>query len=98
MQGTLPQVMQFDNTLKSGSQLCDCVSQGCLLFGSCISRLWIWHRVAQADRDAFHCNDGSSIPAALWRYSWACAAARSLPCSISSTGSEGAIHVLEMTL
>jgi hypothetical protein len=37
MQRVLPQVMQFDNILKSGSQLRDCVSQGCLLFGSCIS-------------------------------------------------------------
>ena len=48
--GALLQVMKVDNIPKCWSQLRDCVSQGCLLLGSCANLLWIWHRVARFDR------------------------------------------------
>src|SRR6266853_2061347 len=58
MQGALLQVTKFDNIPKFWSQLCDCVSQSCLLFSSCANLLGIWHRVAQFGRvcGVFHPN------------------------------------------
>src|SRR6266436_1308059 len=58
MQRALLQVIKFDDLPECWSQLCDCVSQGCLLLGSCANLLWIWHRVAQYDRvcGVFHLN------------------------------------------
>jgi aminobenzoyl-glutamate utilization protein B len=51
-----------------------------------------------AERDRFQANGGSSRLAARRRYAAACAAARSLPCSMSSTVSEGATQTLPVTL
>jgi hypothetical protein len=50
------------------------------------------------ERESFQFNGGSSEFAASFRYAPACSAALSLPCSISSTGSEGAIQLLVLTL
>ena len=49
------------------------------------------------ERAFFHCSGGNSKLAAL-RYACAYAAALSLPSSMSSTASEGAIHSLVRTL
>jgi hypothetical protein len=46
----------------------------------------------------FHSNGGSSKLPEFRRYVLACAAALSFPCSISSTGSEGAIQFFAVTL
>jgi hypothetical protein len=58
MPEALLQVIKVDNIPKCWSQLCDCVSQGCLLLGSCANLLWIGHRVARFDRfcGVFHPN------------------------------------------
>jgi hypothetical protein len=50
------------------------------------------------ERDVFHSNGGSSEFATRLRYSRACADVLSLPSSISSTSSEGAIQLLVLTL
>ncbi len=52
--------------------------------------------VGYAERDFFHVNEGSSKLAAC-RYTLACSAALSFPCSISSTVSEGAIQFFALT-
>jgi len=51
-----------------------------------------------AERDFFHSNNGISKYPALYKYALAYAVALSFPCSISSTGSEGAIQFLAVTL
>src|SRR5580704_15568566 len=55
-------------------------------------------RVNYAELDFFHSNDGSSKLPDFRRYALACATALSFPCSISSTGSEGAIQFFAVTL
>jgi hypothetical protein len=51
-----------------------------------------------AARASFHFNDGSSRLPAFFRYASAYVTAFSLPCSIVSTDSEGAIQFLALTL
>jgi hypothetical protein len=51
-----------------------------------------------ADRAFFQTNSVSSKYPILLKYARACASAQSFPCSILSTVSEGAIHVLAITL
>jgi tRNA(adenine34) deaminase len=50
------------------------------------------------ERDVFHSNGGSSEFATCLRYARACADVLSLPSSISSTSSEGAIQLFVLTL
>ena len=50
------------------------------------------------ERDAFHSNGGSSEFATSLRYARACSDVLSLPSSISSTSSEGAIQLFVLTL
>ena len=52
-----------------------------------------------AERDFFHSNNGGiSKRPALCKYALAYASALSFPCSISSTGSEGATQFFVVTL
>ena len=53
---------------------------------------------AGASGNSFHVNGGSSEFAACFRYVLAYPSALSLPCSISSTGPEGAIQLFVLTL
>jgi hypothetical protein len=55
-------------------------------------------RLAYAERDFFQTNEGSSRLAVRLRWASAYAAAFSLPCSMSLTGSEGATQFLALTL
>jgi hypothetical protein len=54
--------------------------------------------LAYAERDLFHTNEGSPRLIVRLRCASAYAAAFSLPCSMSSTGSEGATQFLALTL
>src|SRR6266436_5008057 len=63
-----------------------------------VSQAWNQSCLRYAERDFFQFKVGRSELATRRRYAVACAAARSFPCSISSTASEGAIQLFALTL